>query len=233
MPRILIVDDDVDLAENVKLYLEREHFKIDLVHNGDEARLQLKDDIYDLAILDWNLPGASGIELCAGLRAGGRSIAILMLTANAELDSKDLGFAVGADDYLTKPFELRELLARVKALLRRSRQFVPKVIEIGDLSVDLSARTVLCKGELIHLKPLEFDVLEYFLRHPGDLVKPDVLLLSVWGQDNESTVDAVYLCIARLRKKLGMTGANAPIRTHYGLGYCYVPPTAGTSDNRD
>lgn len=227
MPRILIVDDDVSLAENVKLYLERETFKVDLVHDGEDARLQLKDDIYDLVILDWNLPGITGIEICQGLRAKGNVIPVLMLTANAEIDSKDLGFAVGADDYLTKPFDLRELLARVRALLRRSRSITPSVVLVGDLEIDTAARVVRRGAVEVHLQPREFDVLEYFLRHPGEVVNADTLLLSVWGHDSDSTSESVYICIARLRKKLGMTGKDAAIRTHYGLGYCFTPPSAG------
>lgn len=231
MPRILLVDDDLDLIENIGAYLERETFKVDLAGNTEDARFLLKDDIYDLVVLDWNMPGDSGIDLCRWLRSAQRSTAILMLTANDSIDSKETGFSAGADDYLTKPFEIRELLARVRALLQRPRQLMPKIVDIGDLRINLDMKTV-ARGETsIHLKPMEFAVLEYFLRHPGELVKPEALLLSVWDQDSESTVDAVYICVGRLRKKLGMTEAGAPIRTQHKLGYVYVPPDDSNSTN--
>lgn len=224
MPRILAVDDDLNILDNVKALLVREGFDVDLCSTAEDAIWQVKQPIYDLYILDWQIPGTSGIELCQSIRRMDSSAAILLLTGMDKIADKTQGFDAGADDYLTKPFQLAELLARVKALLRRApRQIISRVVKLGELEFDLETKQVKKGSEAIHLKPLECKVLEYLVRHPNELIEAQVLLDNVWGQENESTVASVYTTVARLRKKLGLTGADSPIQTSYGMGYRYIP----------
>ncbi|MBX9572932.1 MAG: response regulator transcription factor [Candidatus Obscuribacterales bacterium] len=224
MPRVLAIDDDVNLLDNVKISLEMEKIDVDTASTAEDALWLIKQPVYDLLILDWQIPGTSGIELCQAHRRHGYSTPVMMLTAMDRISDKEVGFNAGADDYLTKPFDIRELILRVRALLKRSTaKVVANLVRLANLEVNLDTRIVSRNSEPIHLKPLEYKVLEYFIRHPSILIEPQVLLDNVWGAENEATVDSVYSTVARLRKKLELTGPDSPIQTSYGRGYRFLP----------
>lgn len=224
MPRVLAIDDDVNLLDNVRVSLEMEALDVDTASTAEDALWLIKQPVYDLVILDWQIPGTSGIELCQLHRKQGFSTPVMMLTAMDKITDKEIGFNAGADDYLTKPFDIRELIFRVRALLKRaSGKILSNVVLIADLEVNLDTKVISRNSVPIHLKPLEYKVLEYFVRHPSVLIEAQVLLDNVWGQDNDATVSSVYTTVARLRKKLDLTGADSPIQTSYGMGYRYVP----------
>lgn len=222
------MEDEAGLADIVRVSLKRESIEVETSPTCEEAKLQLKFDVFDLLILDWNLPDGNGLELCKLLRARQINTPILMLTAMDDIQNKEDGFEAGADDYLTKPFSTRELVARVKALMRRPVAFVGKKVDIGPLCVDLATRQVHNERLAVHLKPLEFDVLEFFIRHPGQLISPEVLLRRVWKTDNETSIDSVYSCVTRLRKKLGTAENEFPLRTVHRMGYVFEPPKEET-----
>jgi DNA-binding response OmpR family regulator len=224
MAKILLVDDDKTLAGTLKDWLEAENHEVDMVHDGTSALEYLRGLAFDVVILDWNMPDIAGIDVCRRYRASGGQAAILMLTGMNQTRDKTSGLDAGADDYLTKPFEVEELVSRLKALLRRSRQFVGTTLTSGPISMDVGTHTVTCDGAEVQLKPIEFSLLEYFLRHPNEVLTPEALLKHVWPNDSDATVDAVYTCITRLRKKIKDEGRNGLIRNLHGVGYQFCPP---------
>jgi DNA-binding response OmpR family regulator len=230
MKRVLLVEDDAGLADVVKLSLARESFDVEVSPSFNDARTRIKADDYDLIILDWNLPDGSGVDICRILRSRERHTPIIMLTAMDDIRDKELGFSAGADDYLTKPFATRELIARVKALLRRPAQFVNKTVVFGPISVDLTSRRVFKHEEEVHLKPLEFDLLEFFIRHSGQLVSTDLLIRRVWPGDGGS-IDSLYSSVNSLRKKLGTKEHEFPLRTVHKTGYVFSLPSVVLGDD--
>ena len=220
--RILIVEDEEPLTMLLRYNLEAEGYDVDTASRGDEADTRLKEKAPDLVVLDWMLPGLSGIELCRRLRARPetRALPIIMLTARGEESEKVRGLATGADDYMVKPFSVPELLARVGALLRRAApERVASVLAYGDIELDREKRRVARSGRPIDLGPTEYRLLEFFLEHPGRVFSREQLLNSVWGRDiyiDERTVD---VHIGRLRKLLNPGEAEDPIRTVRGAGY--------------
>src|SRR5215211_4578953 len=203
--RILIVEDEEPLTLLLRYNLEAEGYDVDTSARGDEGETKLKESPPDLLVLDWMLPGMSGIELCRRLRArpDTERLPIIMLTARGEENERVRGLATGADDYMVKPFSVPELLARVKALLRRaSPQRLETVLAYGDIELDREKRRVVRSGRPIELGPTEYRLLEFFLEHPGRVFSREQLLDSVWGRDiylDERTVD---VHIGRLRKLL-------------------------------
>lgn len=226
MAKILVVEDDQLLGATVEQSLLQEQHQVDLVRDGVLALDHLKTIEYDLTVLDWQLPGLSGIDICRRYRSGGGRMPIIMLTAMSKIDNKELGLDSGADDYLTKPFELRELKARIRSLLRRPVQYSGEILQAGLLRVDTKTRQVsrADSGEVIHLKPNEYAVLEFFLKHPNEVVSPELLLQRVWNTDSESTASAVYICINRIRKKIDGLSEKQLLTTVHGVGYKFVPP---------
>src|SRR5713101_8670573 len=193
--RILIVEDEEPLTLLLRYNLEAEGYQVDIAARGDEAEIRLKESPPDLVVLDWMLPGISGIELCRRLRARSDTerLPIIMLTARGEESERVRGLATGADDYLVKPFSVPELLARVKGLLRRaSPERLATVLSYGDIELDREKRRVARSGRPIDLGPTEYRLLEFFLEHPGRVFSREQLLDSVWGRDiyiDERTVD--------------------------------------------
>lgn len=221
---ILIVEDEQDLAVMLRYNLEAEGFSVLTAMSGDEAATLMRETTPDLILLDWMLPGLSGIELCRRWRAREETaqVPIIMLTARGEEDERIRGLATGADDYMVKPFSIPELLARVNALLRRSNpQLVTSVMKAGDLELDRTSHRVRRSGREIHLGPTEYRLLEYLMRSPGRVYSREQLLNGVWGTDvfvDERTVD---VHVGRLRKVINR-GRNAdPIRTVRGAGYAF------------
>ena len=168
MVKILVVEDDLALATTIRDTLSNEQYKVETSHSGEEADGLLSSFDYDLVILDWELPEMSGVSICQRFRARGGTTPILMLTGKSTADDKESGLDSGADDYLTKPFEVRELNARIRALLRRPTQFQGQKLRWGNLELDTNTHRVVLNGKDIALQPLEFTVLEFFMRHPGN-----------------------------------------------------------------
>jgi two-component system, OmpR family, phosphate regulon response regulator PhoB len=224
-PHILVVEDEQALAVLLSYNLEAEGYKVQVVPRGDEAELVLKESMPDLVVLDWMLPGLSGIELCRRLRSRDdtRNLPIIMLTARGEEAERIRGLATGADDYVVKPFSVPELMARIKALLRRAKpEKLASRLSAQDITLDRDTRRVHRAGTEIHLGPTEYRLLDYFMQSPGRVFSREHLLNTIWGHDvyiDERTVD---VHIGRLRKALNTAaGQPDPIRTVRGSGYSF------------
>ena len=221
-PHVLVVEDEAAIAEMVTYNLEAEGYEVDAVARGDDADTRLKETAPDLVVLDWMLPGLSGIELCRRLRARPQtqSLPIIMLTARGEESERIRGLATGADDYIVKPFSVPELLARIRALLRRSKpERVAALLSAGDIELDRDTKRVSRSGREVPLGPTEFRLLEFLLENPGRVFSREQLLDQVWGRDvyiDERTVD---VHVGRLRKALNRGRMPDPIRTVRGAGY--------------
>ncbi|WP_210164910.1 phosphate regulon transcriptional regulator PhoB [Afifella pfennigii] len=222
IPRILVVEDEEPLTLLLRYNLEAEGYAVEAVARGDDAELLLMEEAFDILVLDWMLPGLSGIELCRRLRMREATarLPIIMLTARGEEDERIRGLATGADDYVVKPFSVPELMARVKALLRRARpEMVSDKLAAGDIELDRETLRVFRGGREIHLGPTEFRLLEFLMRSPGRVFTREQLLNGVWGRDvyvDERTVD---VHIGRLRKAINRGRMRDPIRTVRGAGY--------------
>jgi two-component system phosphate regulon response regulator PhoB len=222
--RILIVEDEAPLTELLRYNLAAEGYEVETVMRGDEAEIRLKETPPDLVVLDWMLPGMSGIELCRRLRTRTETerLPIIMLTARGEESERVRGLATGADDYIVKPFSVPELLARIRALLRRARpERVASMLEAGDILLDREKKRVSRSGREVHLGPTEFKLLEFLMQSPGRVFTRGQLLDGVWGRDvyiDERTVD---VHVGRLRRALNRGRAPDPIRTVRGSGYSF------------
>ncbi|HEY9777254.1 MAG TPA: response regulator transcription factor [Planktothrix sp.] len=223
--RILLVEDEQDLAELVADWLARDNHQVDVVRDGEEALSKLEADRgeYELIILDLMLPGCNGLEVCRAYRRKFGTAPVLVLTARDSIEDKEIGFGAGADDYMTKPFHLKELSVRVGALLRRSILLPNKVLRVRDIEVDTHERKVRKSGELVHLSPREFHLLEFLLRHPNQVFSSEDLLDHVWAPDSNAMNDTVRGHINRLRKKLDTTEQAPLISNIYGFGYKLNP----------
>jgi two-component system phosphate regulon response regulator PhoB len=222
--RVMIVEDEEAIALLLRYNLEAEGYAVDTVTRGDEAEIRLREHTPDLLLLDWMLPGISGIELCRRLRARNetRDLPIVMLTARGEEGERVRGLATGADDYVVKPFSVPELLARVRALLRRAKPgHVASMLSAGDIDLDRETRRVRRSGSEIHLGPTEFKLLEFLMQSPGRVFSREQMLDAVWGHGvyvDERTVD---VHVGRLRKALRGAQGEDPIRTVRGAGYSF------------
>ena len=222
--RIMIVEDEEPLTLLLRYNLEAEGYTVDVAARGDEAEVKLKEAAPDLVVLDWMLPGMSGIELCRRLRARAETerLPIIMLTARGEESERIRGLSTGADDYIVKPFSVPELVARIGALLRRARpERVASKLAAGDLELDRETRRVSRATREVHLGPTEFRLLEFLMQSPGRVFSREQLLDGVWGRDvyiDERTVD---VHVGRLRRALKIGRASDPIRTVRGTGYSF------------
>lgn len=225
MLKILLIEDDKLMAERTREWLALERYDVEVAHDGDTAKYRLADQSYDLIILDLQLPGISGLKICQDFRDRGGQTPVLMLTGQDTIKDKQSGFSAGADDYLTKPFAMEELSARVSALLRRPSRYLGQTVTMGAIVIETAKRQIIVNGQEIHLKPLEYDLLEYFIRHPGQIFSPEALLARVWPAQAEASLDSVYTCMNRLRKNLEKPGHKPIFVTVHGLGYRFDPPT--------
>ena len=216
--RILVIEDDEAIVKVLRSGLAYEGYQVDTALDGESGLVLARDHHPDLVVLDWMLPGMDGLEVCQRLRAGG-GIPVLMLTAKDTLQDRIMGLDAGADDYLVKPFELDELLARVRALLRRTQPERAPILTFADLTLDTSTRQAIRKGRTISLTAKEYDLLELFLRHPRQVLTREMIFDRVWGYDfgGESNVLDVY--IRYLRQKLEAEGEARLIHTARGVGY--------------
>jgi two-component system phosphate regulon response regulator PhoB len=221
---ILIVEDEEPLTLLLRYNLESAGYTVDSVGRGDEAELKLRETLPDLMLLDWMLPGVSGIEICRRLRArpATAKLPVIMLTARGEESERIRGLGTGADDYVVKPFSVPELLARIAALLRRSRpERVAAILGAGDIELDRERRRVFRAGRELALGPTEFRLLEYLLQSPGRVFSREQLLDGVWGNDVYIEDRTVDVHVGRLRKALSNAGERDPIRTVRGSGYAF------------
>ena len=219
MAKVLVVEDDPALQKQLEDFLRFEKYTVEAVGDGGEASHRLLISKYDLVILDWNLPGMSGPEVLKKLRGSGCSTPVLMLTGKSNIMDKTEGFDAGADDYLTKPFDLKEVGLRAKALLRRPQAMLTGTIDIGFVSLDPHAHKVFLDGEEIQMLPKEFALLEFFMRHPGQIFSQEALLESVWKSESESSIHTVYVHVRNLRKKLNRDGKPQILKTVHNMGY--------------
>jgi two-component system, OmpR family, response regulator MprA len=219
--KILVVDDERAVRESLRRALELEGYHVELAADGEEALDRLSAAPADAAILDVLMPGIDGLEVCRRLRADGNAVPVLMLTARAEVDSRVAGLDAGADDYLPKPFALAELLARVRALLRRAANGddAGDVLRFSDLELDLGTREVRRGERSIDLTRTEFALLELFLRNPRQVLTRSIIFERVWGYDFGPTSNSLDVYIGYLRRKTEEDGATRVIHTIRGIGY--------------
>lgn len=223
-PRILVVEDEEALAILLKYNLEAEGYAVECVDRGDEADLRICEGGIDLVVLDWMLPGVSGLEVCRRIRSreATRSLPVIMLTARGEEQERVRGLAIGADDYVVKPFSTPELLARVKALLRRVKpERISTQLAFGDVMLDRETHRVTRGGRQVHLGPTEFRLLEHLMQRPGRVHSRSQLQDAVWGSIAEIDERTVDVHIGRLRKALVQGGEDDPLRTVRGAGYSF------------
>lgn len=219
MAKILVVEDDEEISGLIRDVLAVEHHTVECVVDGKEALERLRFYKYDMAIMDWNLPGLPGIEICSQYRTKGGTIPILILTGRTDVLEREAGLDSGADDYLTKPFHMRELSARVRALLRRSGQVSGNILTAGRVKLDPQTFRVHVDDVEVRLLPKEFALLEFLMRNKNQVFSVNGLLDHVWADGSESSVDALRQCLARLRKKIDKDGEESLITTVVGRGY--------------
>jgi OmpR-family two-component system manganese-sensing response regulator len=218
--KILLVEDDPIQLEPLKTALTKSGHGVDAVQEGEIARRLIEDRHYDLLILDWMLPQVSGLQLCQHYRQMGKSSPVLFLTAKDTIHDKVAGLDVGADDYLIKPVNLMELLARVRALGRRSPLWQGDILTLGNLELHLTTLTLKRQERTIQLSGREFQLMEYLIRHPRQVVSRDQIEQALWEWDMEPESKAVTILIHRLRQRLQTVGAEDWLQTVYGMGYC-------------
>lgn len=224
MAKILVVEDHKELSDLIEDSLAANECLVDCVQTGPEALKQLRLYEYDLIILDLNLPGLSGIDVCRTFRQHGGSTPVLMLTGNRTIDDKELGFEAGADDYLCKPFHFRELVLRVKAMIRRGPGIAApnNVISAGNISLYISEHRITKDDTEIALLPKEYALIEFFLRHPNQVFSAEALMQRVWPSSTDSSPETIRSYITRLRSKLGSSKDDPIIATVHGVGYKLV-----------
>jgi two-component system phosphate regulon response regulator PhoB len=221
-PHVLVVEDEDSLATLLQYNLQKEGYDVGLAGDGEEAMLLVDERLPDLIVLDWMLPKISGIEVCRRLRQRNetRNVPIVMLTARGEESDRVRGLDTGADDYVVKPFSMTELTARIRAVLRRLRPGLAEDrVRRGDILIDRVAHRVKRSGQEIHLGPTEFRLLDYLMQHPGRVFSREQLLDAVWGSDVYVEARTVDVHIGRLRKALGVSDTDDPIRTVRSAGY--------------
>ncbi len=223
--KILVVDDEKLIVKGIKFSLEQEGWEVDAAYDGEQALNYVKENKYDVMLLDVMLPKYDGLQVCQLVREFS-SIPIIMLTAKGEDMDKIMGLEYGADDYVTKPFNILELKARIKAILRRSHSHEKtpskKHIQVGELKIDINSRRVFIKNEEINLTAKEFDMLELFINHPGRVYSRDELLDIIWGKEYPGDVRTVDVHVRRLREKVEPNpGQPEYIYTKWGVGYYF------------
>ncbi len=216
---ILLVEDEIKLARFVELELSSEGYKVSVANDGMTGLTLARELSPDLAILDWMLPGLSGVEICRRLRATGNSIPVILLTAKDEISDRVAGLDAGADDYVIKPFSIEELLARIRAHLRRTQEIDEDTLQFEDLSLNRKTRQVYRGKKLIELTAKEFDLLEYLLSHPRQVFTREQILEKVWGYDFMGDSNIIEVYIRYLRLKLEENNEKRLIHTVRGVGY--------------
>jgi len=218
--RVLLVEDEPNAARVLAKGLREQAYAVDMAADGETALFQIGTTDYDAVILDVMLPAKDGFAVCRSVRAGGSSVPILMLTARDSVDSRIEGLDCGADDYLVKPFDFGELLARLRALIRRGRQpLLPELLTAGPLTLETRSRRVRIRGNDVALTAREYAFLEYLVRHAGDVVTRSEIAEHVWDEHYDPFSNVVDVYVQRLRRKLDQPGLESLIRTRRGEGY--------------
>ena len=217
--RILLAEDDHDMAKGVAALLERSHYAVEITDNGEDALYCLKSGDFDAAILDIMMPGLTGTEALSAARKAGCTIPVLLLTAMGEVEDRIEGLDAGADDYLAKPFDGGELLARVRALLRRSESYTPDILKTGDLLLDRSSYRLSCGENTVSLNNKSFQVMEMLMVNCGRILSVNRIMEHVWGWDSEAEINVVWVNISSLRKQLQAIHSRCSIKAVRGAGY--------------
>lgn len=217
--RLLLAEDEKDLSRALTTILERSNYSVDAVYDGVEALAYLNTNNYDGAILDIMMPGLDGLSVLREIRKQGNSVPVLLLTAKSEIDDKVEGLDAGANDYLTKPFAARELLARIRAMTRERSTAATASLHMGNLSLDLASFTLSSPSGSFRLANKEFQMLEMLMQNPGQLISSEHFLERIWGYDSEVEINVVWVYISYLRKKLTALCANIQIKSARNAGY--------------
>lgn len=224
MAKILVIEDDKGLALIVEEALSQNHYTVETVHDGTEGMYMLRHYVYDAAIIDIDLPGMNGLEICRNFRVSGGKTPILMLTGHDTVSDRELGLDMGAADYICKPFHIRELLARVRSVLRRGTEPSSSLIKVGRLELDSARFTLTVAGLEVEISRTDFALLEFFMRHPNETFSSDALLKRVWADGSHGGDDAVRSSLRRIRKMIDEPDHPSLIQNIYGVGYRFHLP---------
>jgi DNA-binding response OmpR family regulator len=219
MAKILMVEDDVSFATNLREFLQFEQHIVDMAHNAADGWQFFQSYEYDVLVFDWEMPGMTGVELCKKIRDAGGTVPILMLTGKTAVDDKEAGLDSGADDYLTKPFQARELAARIRALTRRVAKVYGDAVKVGNLTLEGAACRVTKDGKELQLNPKEFALLEFLMKNPNKVFNAKTLLERLWDADKEASEDTIRTYVKTLRRKIAPGEETCPIKTIHGVGY--------------
>lgn len=217
--RILLAEDERSLSKALVALLEKNNYSVDAVYDGEEVLNYIKVGNYDALILDIMMPKRDGISALKELRAGGYDIPVLILSAKAEIDDKVLGLDCGANDYLTKPFSFKELLARLRAITRKGESQLDSTLKIGNITLDLATYELAAQGGSVKLANKEFQMMEMLMRNPTHLISTERFMEKIWGYDSDAEINVVWVYISYLRRKLDKIGARVEIRAHRNSGY--------------
>ena len=217
--KILFAEDDADLRRAVKTLLERSGYTVEAAENGEDAVDLVEGGDFDGVIMDWMMPEMDGVEALRVLRSRGCGLPCLMLTARDAVEDRVTGLDAGADDYLPKPFSTAELLARVRAMLRRREAYVPDLLTFSDLVLDRSAREIRCRDESLRLGNKAYQCMEMLMEHPHQVLSIQQMMDHVWGWDSDAEINVVWVNISQLRKRLSELGSRVEIRAARGVGY--------------
>ena len=217
--RLLLAEDERMLSEAITAILTRSNYSVDAVYNGEDALDYIETDQYDAVILDVMMPKMDGITVLKTIRAQGKDVPVLMLTSKSEIGDKIEGLDSGADDYLTKPFDARELVARIRAITRRAPEVQNNDLEFGDMKLNRTAFELAGPAGSVRLANKEYQMLEMFMRNPGQVISAERFMEKIWGYDSEAEINVVWVNISGLRKKISQVGAHNEIKAIRGAGY--------------
>ena len=217
--RILVAEDEIDLAEALKMMLEMQKYSVEMVHDGEDALFYAESTPYDLILLDVMMPKKSGFDVLTALRSEGSQVPTLLLTAKNQIEDKVQGLDLGADDYLTKPFDMQELLARIRSMLRRPANLVENDLRYGDLTLYRQRASLAVGTAELALNKREFQLMEMFMLNQQQVLATDLIMERIWGLDSDAEINVVWVNISSLRKKLQQLGSKVTIKASRGLGY--------------
>jgi two-component system, OmpR family, response regulator ArlR len=217
--RILVADDEVGMTRALEALLKREHYSVDVVNNGQDALDYGLAENYDALVLDIMMPKMDGLQVLTELRRQGVSTPVLLLTAKSQIEDRVTGLTSGADDYLPKPFDPREFVARIGALTRRGGAYTPSVLSVGNITLNRASFELSCGTSSVRLSSKEFQMLELLMRRKGQLISTEQFMERVWGYDSDTEMNVVWAYISYLRRKLETVGANVSIVARRGQGY--------------
>lgn len=220
--RLLLAEDEIELSNALCIILKHNNYSVDTVYDGEEALDYLECENYDGLILDIMMPKVDGITVLKTLREKGNNIPVLILTAKSEIDDKVLGLDCGADDYLTKPFNSKELLARIRSMTRRKSELTDNILSFGNITLDRSTFELKTKNGDFRLANKEFQMLEMLMANPKNLIKTERFMEKIWGYDSETEINVVWVYISYIRKKLAVIDANVEIKATRNMGYTLV-----------